>query len=74
MRRLHLRGSVFQPRRKIAGVHSRGQALIEYVLLFALLSVFGQWIVRYFSQVLSEGATQLGINLTIILSTGMGWQ
>ena len=51
----------------------RGQALVEYVLLFAILSVFGQWVVRYFTDILTEGTSQLGVNLTKILWTGVGW-
>ncbi len=51
----------------------RGQALVEMLLLFLLLSVFGNWLFKYFTEVLTLGARQLGGNLSIILLTGAGW-
>ena len=52
---------------------SSGQALVEYILLFAILAIFGQWAVKYFTGILSDGASLLSVNLTTILHTGFGW-
>lgn len=54
-------------------VSHKGQALIEYVLLLVVLSVFGQWLVKYFVDVLTEGTSILSVNMTYFLHTGVGW-
>lgn len=51
-----------------------GQALVEYVLMIALLAVFGQWLIEYFIGVLTEGSRILSFNLSEILHTGVGWE
>lgn len=46
---------------------------MEYVLLLVVLSVFGQWLVKYFVDVLTEGSQILSVNMTYFLHTGVGW-
>jgi hypothetical protein len=53
---------------------SRGQAAVEYVLMLLVLSVFGQWMVKYFTDVLEMGSVNLSINMTYFLHTGVGWE
>jgi uncharacterized protein (UPF0333 family) len=49
---------------------SRGQASLEYVLVLALVGVFGMFVTKYFIRVFSTGLNALSLNVGVRLDTG----
>ena len=52
---------------------SRGQGMVEYVLMLAFGSIFALQIAKYFNEVFRDGVRGLETNIQTELKTGQGY-